>query len=300
MRYYSYNNYLRDKFGSKVRKISLNAGFLCPHKREGGCVFCNESGFSEAGYADLPLAEQIELAMAQGRAKGSHSFVAYFQNATNTNADISELKKAYDVIKDYPEIVGLSISTRPDCVDDEKLDLIAGYKDKYDVWIEYGVQTIHDKTLAGINRGHTYSQAEKAVLDTAGKGINVTAHVILGLPGESPEDMMETARKIASLPVSGIKLHTLHVLRDTELEGQYHDGKIPLLSKEEYVKIACDFLEYTRPDTVVMRIVSDVWKDYLVAPVWENDKLSVIREIEAEFERRGTRQGIKARLKDKG
>ncbi len=296
MYYYPFNKYLREKFGEKVRRLSLNAGFTCPN-RDGklgteGCVFCNEYGFSRFAGKKISLDEQIVSSMKRAAEKyGVRKFIAYFQNATNTYADVRDLKAAYDVIKNYPEIVGLFISTRPDCAGDEVLDLIAGYIGLYEVWIEYGLQSAHDRTLRGINRGHTFSVTAEAIKRTAERGIKVGAHVILGLPGESREDMIATAKEVSGLPVSGVKLHLLHVLKDTKLEEAYRRGEVELMEREEYVGAACDFLEYTRPDRIVLRLVSDAKEDYLVAPGWMNDKMKVIGAIEDEFSKRGTCQG---------
>jgi radical SAM protein (TIGR01212 family) len=297
MKYYnSFNTYLKKRFQAKVRRISLNAGFSCPNKDgqagRGGCVFCNELGFSPFAGESMPLKEQIECSMKHAKERGrAEKFIAYFQNATNTYASPAKLKSAYDVIYDYPDIVALSISTRPDCVDDEKLDLIAGYAKDYEVWIEYGVQSVHDRTLKAINRGHTFDQTQEAIKKTAERGIKVGAHVILGLPGESREDMITTAQKLSELPVSGVKLHVLHVLKGTPLEDSYKGGNIALLTCEEYVDIACSFLENLRPDCVILRLVSDAKKEYLIAPDWINNKLAVIAQIEQKFASKGTSQG---------
>jgi hypothetical protein len=298
MNYYSFNSYLKEKYGTRLRKISLNAGFSCPNKEsgQGRCIYCNELGFSRFAGRDVSLREQIERSMVVLKEKGVEKFIAYFQNATNTNAEPGKLKTAYDIIKEYPEIVALCISTRPDCVDDEKLDLIASYTGSYEVWMEYGLQTIHDRTLKAVNRGHTFEQSVIAIEKTARRSIKTGVHIILGLPGESDEDMIATAKKISTMPVSGVKLHVLHVLRDTELERMYRENKIKLLERDEYVGIACSFLENLKPDCVILRMVSDARKEYLIAPWWINDKLSVIDQIDREFEIRGTRQGSKVRV----
>ncbi len=283
--------------------MSLNAGFTCPHKVENeplsGCIFCNESGFSPNTGNGASLREQLETGISKlGKKYSVSKFIAYFQNATGTNASVQELKECYDVIKDFQEIESLYISTRPDCVDSEKLDLIAEYTDKYEVWLEFGIQTVHDRTLNKLNRGHTHLDSVKAVKGAAARGIKVGAHVILGLPGETGEDMIETAEVIAGLPVNGIKLHVLHVLRETVLEKMYSEGKIKLFSRKEYISNACDFMEYTDPSCVMFRLVSDAYKDYLIAPDWINDKSAVINGINKEFERRGTCQGAKYKAKD--
>ncbi|MFH1394620.1 MAG: TIGR01212 family radical SAM protein [Candidatus Omnitrophota bacterium] len=297
MHYYTFNQYLKKQFGAKVRRISLNAGFSCPNKDGSlsidGCIFCNEAGFSVFPEKVMPLKGQIEKTITETKKKyGNQKFIAYFQNAAGTNAAVEELKTAYDSIKDYPEIVGLSISTRPDCVNEEKLSLIAEYTDKYEVWVEYGFQTIHNKTLKAINRGHTFEQVLDAVNKTHSLGIKVGVHIILGLPGETLDDMLATARVISQLPVSGVKIHVLHVLKNTKLEEQYHKGDIKLFSQEEYVKTVCSFLECLKEECVILRIVSDAKKEYLIAPEWINNKQNVIKEIEEEFVRRGTRQGF--------
>jgi len=298
MNYYSFNSYLKERYGTRLRRISLNAGFSCPNKEsgKGGCIYCNELGFSRFAGRDVPLREQIERSMVVLKEKGVEKFIAYFQNATNTNAEPGKLKTAYDVIKEYPEIVALCISTRPDCVDDEKLDLIASYTGNYEVWMEYGLQTIHDRTLEAVNRAHTFEQSVIAIEKTAQRSIKTGVHIILGLPGESEEDMIATAKKISTMPVSGVKLHVLHVLRDTELERMYRENKIKLLERDEYVGIACSFLENLKPDCAILRLVSDARGEYLIAPWWINDKLSVIDQIDREFEIRGTRQGSKVRV----
>ncbi|MFQ5953183.1 MAG: TIGR01212 family radical SAM protein [Candidatus Omnitrophota bacterium] len=298
MRYYSFNNYLKDKYGTRVHRLGLNAGFTCPNKDgylgTDGCIFCNEKGFSQFAENNIDLREQIEssIAFAGDRFK-ARKFIAYFQNATNTYAPASELKKTYDAIRDFPDIIGLFISTRPDCINTEKLDLIENYADNYEVWVEYGLQTVHDKTLNLIKRGHSVSQSLEAVKKTAERGVRVGAHVILGLPGESGKEMVETAREISKLPVSGVKLHVLHVLKNTELEKLYSRGKVELLTQDEYVSIACDFIENLRPTCVILRLVSDAREEVLVAPKWINNKPGVISGVERELEVRGTCQGIR-------
>ncbi len=297
MYYYSFNSYLKERFGGRVRRMSLNAGFSCPNKNgkgPGGCIFCNESAFSRFGARNVPLEDQINAYLKEEKdRKGGGKFIAYFQNATNTYAGTRELKEAYDVITKYPEIVSLCVSTRPDSINDEKIDLIAGYSPRYEVWVEYGVQTIHDRSLRFLKRGHTFRQSRDAILKTAQKGLKVGVHLILGLPGETAGDIVETAKVISSLPVSGVKLHVLQVLKGTELADMYSENKIKVVDREEYVDLVCDFLENLRSDCVILRLVSDADKDLLIAPKWTSDKARVIKEIENEFAKRETRQGIK-------
>ncbi|MEA3306090.1 MAG: TIGR01212 family radical SAM protein [Candidatus Omnitrophota bacterium] len=294
--FYSFNDYLRKKFGRRVQRLSLNAGFTCPN-RDGkisteGCIYCNEDGFSPFAGTRLSLKAQIQQSIdyAKRRYK-AEKYIAYFQNATNTYGSLYKLKKAYNAIKEFPDIVGLSISTRPDCVDKKKLDLIAAYCDNYDVWIEYGLQSVHDRTLDFINRGHCFHDFVKAAEMTVERNIKTGVHVILGLPGENREDILMTAKKIAKLPVSGIKFHALHVFKKTKLEEYYNGGRIQLLTFNEYVGIVCDFLEVTNPECVAFRLVSDARKDILVEPKWINRKSEVINAVKDEFKKRGTKQG---------
>ena len=300
--FYSFNSYLRDKFGERVQRLSLNAGFTCPN-RDGkigseGCIYCNDEGYSPFAKSRISLRQQIRQSMdfASERYKAK-KFIAYFQNATNTYAPLDKLKKTYDVIKEFPDIVGLYISTRPDCIDEKRLDLIESYSKDYDVWIEYGLQSIHERTLKFINRGHSVHDFVKAVNITAARNIKVGVHVILGLPGETRDDMLNTAEKVMKLPVSGIKFHMLHVLKNTKLEQHHKEGRIRLLTFGEYVDVVCDFLEIINPRCVVFRLVSDARDDFLIAPKWINRKSEVITAIKDEFRIRGTRQGCRRNTK---
>ena len=294
--YYSFNSYLQEKYSTRVHKLSLDAGFTCPNRdgtlSSSGCIFCNEKGFSHLGGKNISLQEQVKTSMelARNRFK-AEKFIAYFQNGTNTYADNDVLKKNYDIIRSFEDIVGLFISTRPDCVDNEKLDLIEQYSYDYEVWLEYGLQTIHEKTLNFLNRKHLYSDFLRAVDLTSRRNIKMAVHVILGLPGETREDMIKTAEHLSRLPLSGVKLHVFHVLKDTKCETMFSQGKIKLLKEDEYVKLACDFLEHLNPKFVVLRLVSDAREEALVGPGWINRKHDVINQIEAELKRRDSYQG---------
>ncbi len=295
--YYSFSSYLKKKFKSRTQRISLNAGLNCPN-RDGtlgvrGCYFCNEKGFVNFDDPQISLDEQIQASLSFFKKRfKADKFIAYFQNASNTYAPVKKLRAIYNVIKKYPEFVGLFISTRPDCIDEEKLDMISSYKDKYDVWIEYGLQSVHDRTLEFVNRRHTFKQFEDAVNLTSSYGIKTAAHVILGLPNETRQDMLQTAKVIAELGVSGVKLHTFHVLKDTKFAQTYKKGKISLLGEDEYVKIVCDFLEHLKRDCVIMRLVSNARDEVLIAPKWINKKQEVLQKIEKEFKKRKTKQGF--------
>ncbi|MBI4846504.1 MAG: TIGR01212 family radical SAM protein [Candidatus Omnitrophica bacterium] len=297
--YYSFREYLENRFQANVRRLSINAGFSCPN-RDGsldteGCFFCNEKGFSLFSQTDKPLKEQIIASMDLLRQRyKTQKFIAYFQNASNTYAGIEKLKMVFDTIRSFNDIVGLIISTRPDCVDAEKLALISEYCAEYEVWIEYGLQSIHDKTLDLVNRRHNSAQFLDAVRLTKKTKINIGVHVILGLPGETRQDMIETAKILAELGVKGVKIHVFHILRDTRFQALYEQGQIALMEEKEYVRAVCDFLEHLRPDCVIMRLVSTAREDILIAPQWINQRQKVLADINNEFLRRKSNQGSRA------
>ncbi len=276
-----YNDYLKSKYGCKVYRIALDAGFTCP----GRCIYCNHNG-SRAVYVDSgdTIKEQIKKRMAYLKeANKAKKFIAYFQAFTNTKAPVDKLKKAYDEVCGFDDIVGISIGTRPDSVDRDKMQLIASYKKNYEVWIEYGLQSAHDKTLKLINRGHTYDDFLKAYGLAKEYGLLVSAHVILGLPGEKKEDMIETAKKLSALKVDGIKIHLLHVLRGSELENMYYQGKVRLLEQKEYVELACDFLRNLSPGIIIQRLTGEGRREDHIAPLWALDKIGTINKIRSSF-----------------
>lgn len=276
-----YNDYLKSKYGCKVYRIALDAGFTCP----GRCIYCNHNG-SRAVYVDSgdTIKEQIKKRMAYLKeANKAKKFIAYFQAFTNTNAPVDKLKKAYDEVSGFDDIVGISIGTRPDSVDREKMQLIASYKKSYEVWIEYGLQSAHDKTLQLINRGHTYDDFLKAYGLAKEYGLLVSAHVILGLPGEKKEDMIATAKKLSALKVDGIKIHLLHVLRGSELENMYYQGKVRLLEQKEYVELVCDFLRNLSPGIIIQRLTGEGRREDHIAPLWALDKIDTINKIRSSF-----------------
>ncbi|MBN1527307.1 MAG: TIGR01212 family radical SAM protein [Candidatus Omnitrophica bacterium] len=294
--YNDYNSYLREKYGCKVYRIGLDAGFSCPNrdgtKGFGGCIYCNEEG-SRASYADpaLSVAEQLRSRIKKLREKnGPKKYIAYFQAFTNTYAPAKELRPIYDQAASN-DVVGISIGTRPDAIDLAKLELIASYKDRYEVWIEYGLQSAHDKTLLALQRGHTFADFANAVHLTKRFGISVCGHVILGLPGETAAEMMETADKLSELKVDGVKIHLLHILKGSRLEQLYAGGKIRLPEQDEYVELVCDFLERLSPDIVIQRLTGEGTREKHVAPLWALDKLGTIKKIEETLKKRGSRQG---------
>ena len=295
-RFYSFNSYLQRLFGERVHRISIDAGFDCPNLdgtlNSDGCLYCNNKAFGTYARTNSPIEEQIgDSIKFYNERLGVNKFIAYFQSFTNTYATLEVLKEKYEVIRKFPQIVGLAISTRPDCVDEERIKLISRYKEEYLVWLEYGLQTTHNHILKKINRQHTYQDFLKACELSRKYGINVGVHMILGLPFATYNDMIQDAQNIARLDIQGIKFHILHTLRDTVLCQMYERGEIDLLTKNEYVRIICDFLERIPSSWVVLRLVSTAFSEYLVAPSWINAKSQVIEDIKKELKNRESRQG---------
>lgn len=296
-RYYAFSRFLRERFGAKVYRVTIDAGFTCPNVdgsvAVGGCVYCDNRSFSPN--RRLPrsaVRDQVRrgVELLQER-YGADRFLAYFQAATNTYAPADRLRRLYDEALDHPQVVGLAVGTRPDCVPDPVLDLLEEYARGRYVCLELGLQSVHDRSLDWMNRGHHYDAFADAVRRCHGRGLDLCAHVILGLPGESRADMLATADALAGLPVNGVKIHNLHVVKDTPLEKMYRAGEVRLFEMEEYVQVVCDFLERLPPGLVIHRLQGDAPPDYLVAPQWCRDKQRLLAAIEAELERRGSRQG---------
>lgn len=299
--YHKFSTALRRIFGERVQKISLHAGFTCPNRdgsiSEKGCIYCDNRSFNipeRLGITDLD--EQIKQGIEAGRRRyKAKKFIAYFQSYTNTYGPLDFLKQQYDKILPYAEIVGLSISTRPDCINRDILGLIKEYQTERVVWLEYGLQSSHDKTLHRINRGHSYDDFCQAVSMTHVFSFRICCHIILGLPGEDKEDMLVTARRIAALPIDSVKFHPLHVIRDTVLADDFRRGKISLLSQKDYIDAVVSFLEYLPPHIVIQRMTADANCEFLLAPDWIHQKGTLLNEIDLEFARRNTYQGIRCK-----
>jgi len=303
--YNDYNSYLKAKYGCKVYRIGLDAGFTCPTrdgtKGSSGCLYCNETG-SRSSYTNpregisSQLSSRIKYLQ---ETKGAKKFIAYFQAFTNTYAPPDKLKTIYDEVLPFDDIVSISIGTRPDAIDREKLHLISSYKNKYEVWIEYGLQTIRDSTLNHMNRGHSFKDFLNALDITKKFDIPVCVHVILGLPGERRSDIIDTAKMLSSLKVNGVKIHVLHVLRGSGLEKLYEEGKIKILEENEYVELVCDFLENLSGDIIVQRLTGQGTAESHAAPAWALDKTKTLKKITEILKKRGTYQGsgVKERLK---
>lgn len=297
IRYRPLSAALRERFGATVYRVTVDGGFTCPNVdgtvARGGCVYCDNRSFSPN--RRLPrrtIREQVAAGVDRlSERYGVDKFLVYFQAATNTYAPVDKLRRLYDEALDHPRVVGLCIGTRPDCVGPPILDLIDEYAARMYVCLELGLQTIHDRGLRWMNRGHGFAEFVDAARRCAGRRFEVCAHVILGLPGESADEMLAAADVLAALPVRGVKIHNLHVVRDTPLEEQYRRGETPMLEFDDYVRIVADFLERLPPTMVVHRLNGDAPPNYLVAPEWSADKHRIQRAIQNELSRRGSRQG---------
>jgi len=298
-RYNDFNSYLRGIFGCRVQKISLDAGLTCPNrdgtKSIGGCIYCNKRGSGTGAFkTGLSIREQLmqgkEILKRRYKAK---RFLAYFQSFSNTYAPLEHLRRIYEEALDVKDIVGLCIGTRPDCVDKDIVRLLENYTRDYVVWIEYGLQSIHNETLNRINRGHTYEDFLHAVEMTRGRGINICVHIILGLPGEDQKKMLQTARALSMLDIQGIKIHFLYVLKGTKMEEMYHLGEYRCLEQDEYADLVCDFLEILPPQFVIQRLTSDPDLNELVAPAWALHKRETLHLIHKRMDERDTWQGKK-------
>jgi len=296
-RYHPFSEELKRVFGCKVQRISVDAGCTCPN-RDGtldtaGCVFCGGEG--SGAYClrrELTISAQLEDGKEVMRRKyHARQFIAYFQAYSNTYAPATLLREMFREALAVPDIVGIIIATRPDCLPDDILDDLAELARHTYLWLEIGVQSAHDKSLLWMNRKHDYACAADAIARAKLRNLKVCAHTIIGLPGESREDMLATANELNRLGVDGVKLHLLHVMKDTKLADMHARGEIKLLERDEYVSLVCDILEHLDPHILIHRLTGDGGHDNLVAPLWSLKKFEVLNRIDDELERRGTRQG---------
>lgn len=299
-RYYDLNTYFRRNFGVRVHKLTVDAGLTCPN-RDGrlgwnGCIYCNARGSGTGAYArGISITRQLEESkQAVARRFKAKKFMAYFQSFSNTYAPVDHLRSLYEEALAVEDVIGLSIGTRPDCVNEPVLTLLETYARDHLIWIEYGLQSAHDATLALIRRGHSAAVFEQAVHATAGRGIRICAHIILGLPGETAKHMHATAEFLARLPIDGVKLHLLYVIRGTPMEALYRAGRYRCLEQEEYIRLVCDVLERLPEGVVIQRLTGDPHPGELVAPQWALQKAETLNLIRQEFERRDSRQGMLA------
>ena len=296
-RYNDLNTCLRNIFGCRVQKITIDAGLSCPNRNgvvsTGGCIYCNSRGSGTGAHAEgFSVTDQlIRGKNALSKRYKAKKFIAYFQSFSNTYAPVDTLRSLYEEALAIDDVVGLSIGTRPDCVDEPILALLQSYAKKYLIWIEYGLQSSCDATLVLINRGHDFQCFRNAVNATKNRGIKICVHVILGLPGEDRTRMLETARAIANMRVDGVKLHLLYVIKGTMLETLYLKGRYECLGQREYVDIVCDFLERIPQEMIVQRLTGDPHREELVAPLWAMKKGETLALIKGTLEKRDSWQG---------
>ncbi|MCH2572597.1 MAG: TIGR01212 family radical SAM protein [Planctomycetes bacterium] len=296
-RFYSYNYFLRQRYGVRVQKVSIDAGFTCPNVdgtvTTGGCTFCDNRSFSPSRRVPrVGVTDQIEegIRRLQLRYQCDH-FTAYFQPATNTYAPVEQLRALYQEALAHPQVLALAIGTRPDCVPDPVMGLLEEISESSDLSVEYGIQTIHNRSLDWMNRGHHHDISLEALHRSVGRGFEVCVHIILGIPGETREDMLDTARAIASLPIDAVKIHNLYAVKNTVLADQIASGEVTLMEQKEYVTTLVDFLELLPSGMVVERISGDAPRDYFVGPAWCLNKSHIRNAVNQELANRDSWQG---------
>lgn len=301
-RYSTFSAYLKNRFGERVYRVPIDAGFTCPNRDGarafGGCTFCDDRG-SGAPTIDTRLNVQEQLATGVNRIRRrfkAKKFLAYFQAFTNTYAPPGVLKSLYDVALEHPDVVGICIGTRPDCVADDVLDLLSEYSQKTFVWLEMGLQTAVNRTLDAINRGHSAEEFFDAVERAQKRNLLTATHLIFGLPGETEQEMIETVGKVAATGIKGIKIHQLCVYKGTPMAIDYQLGKLPLMCEDDYVRLVADALELLPPEMVVMRLVAEGTREEIIAPQWAFEKNRVMERIDAALEHRQSRQGSRFRI----
>lgn len=296
-RFHTWNYEMRTQFNTKVFKVMLDAGFTCPNRdgklAVGGCTFCSARGSGDfAGSRRDDLVTQFNsIRNLQHKKWPEAKYIGYFQAYTNTYAPVDELREYYELILQQPGVVGLSIATRPDCLPDDVVDYLAELNERTYLWLEMGLQTVHESTSQLINRAHDTACYIDAVERLRSRGIRVCTHIIHGLPQESHQMMLDTVRAVASMDVQGIKIHLLHLMRKTPMVRQYEAGLLRFLEQDEYVKLVVDSLELLPPDMIVHRLTGDAPRDLLIGPTWSLNKWEVLNAIDAELRHRDTWQG---------
>lgn len=297
-RYNSLNYFLRNKFGGKIFKISLDAGFSCPNRdgtiSSGGCVFCSARGSGDfAGDRKFSISDQFDDRKEMMKNKWKEGkYIAYFQAYTNTYAPIEELREKYNQALIEDGVIGLAIATRPDCLSEEVLDLLSEINKNTYLWVELGLQTIHEKTAKIINRGYSLEVFEKALNELRKRNIDVVTHVIFGLPEEKKEDMLETVRYLSHQDIQGIKFHLLHLMKDTPMVKLYEEGRLKFLEQEEYIDIICEAITMLPEDIVIHRLTGDSPRSLLVGPQWSLKKWEILNSIDKNLQERNLYQGL--------
>jgi radical SAM protein (TIGR01212 family) len=298
-RFNSYNRVLKDIFAARVYKIGLRMDFTCPNRdgkvAVGGCVYCNNASHTPQDYRPRSsVTEQLEKGAAAIRKRhGADQFIAYFQSYTNTYDSVSKLEKLYREALDFPGVVGLAIATRPDCLPDDVLELLADLSRQTYLWLELGLESMHERTLRWVNRGHGLREFIDAVQRSKRRELRVCTHLILGFPGETRADMLQTPALLNRLGIDGVKLHNLHVIKNTLLEKFYSEGHFGLFSQGEYVSLVVDFLELLSPQIIVHRLTGETYRAITIAPDWSINKIGVHNAIYKELEERNSWQGQK-------
>ncbi|GAA0121068.1 MAG: TIGR01212 family radical SAM protein [Clostridium argentinense] len=297
-RYHNLNYFLREKFGEKVFKISLDAGFSCPNRdgtiSKGGCVFCSERGSGDfAGDRCFSISKQFEdIKIMMNKKWKDGKYIAYFQAYTNTYASVDILREKYEEAINQQDVVALAIATRPDCLGEDVLDLIEEYSSKVYTWVELGLQTSKDKTAKLINRGYELSVFEESIRNLRKRNIDVVTHIIFGLPGENKKDMINTINYVAHSDVQGVKIHLLHLMKNTPLEKFYKSGNLKLMDMEEYIDLICEAITLLPEDMVIHRLTGDAPRDLLIGPMWSLKKWEVLNAIDKRLEDENLYQGI--------
>lgn len=296
-RYHTWNFHLRSVFNEKIFKVPLDGGFTCPNRDGtaaiGGCTFCSARGSGDfAGDRRMELEKQFHDVKERMHEKWpSAKYIGYFQAFSNTYAPVEELREMFELILQQEDVVGLSIATRPDCLPDDVVEYLAELNERTYLWVELGLQTVHERTSLLINRGHDYQTYLDGVEKLRKHNIRVCSHIIYGLPLETYNDMIETARAVAKLDVQGIKIHLLHLLKKTPMVKQYEEGLLEFMTQDEYTKLVVDTLEILPPEMIVHRITGDGPPDILIGPMWSRKKWEVLNGIDAELKQRNTWQG---------
>jgi hypothetical protein len=297
--YNAFGRYMKELYGLPVYKVNVDAGFTCPNRdgtvATGGCIYCNNDSFRpEACTSAESVRTQIERGMPYLRSRyGAEKFLVYFQPYSNTYASVETLERLYHEALDNPGVIGLAIGTRPDCVDEAKIALLEKLARDHFILVEYGLQSIYDKTLAYINRGHDYACFKNALAMTIGRGIRIGAHLILGFPTETREEMLGMADAMSTLPIEFLKVHQLQVIKGTALANAYAREPFSIFGYQEWIEMLADFLERLSPDIVLQRLFASAPDDILIAPVWNKTRSQLLKDLDTYLEQQGSFQGKK-------
>jgi len=302
-RFRSYNRWLREKFGERVYRVIVDAGFTCPNRdgtvASGGCAYCNNNSFRPPSAIKTdPIRDQVREGIEYIRKRfDANKFIVYFQPFSNTYAETEYLRQLYTDAIDHPEVVGLAIGTRPDCIDEEKIRMIERIAERAFVSLEFGVESIYDDTLKRVNRGHDYAAFLRAIELTRGRSIHIGAHLILGFPWETREQWLSMADEMSRVGVDALKIHHLHIVRGTALAAEYSRHPFRILGYEEYLDLLCEFIERLDPNIVIERMFGEAPFHLLVAPTWRRNKNDLVQDIKRVFDARNIQQGAKIQVR---